>query len=733
MSKLSKAKKGIVIACVIFVLALVLTVVMVSRIPHSVKIESQSGNIIDVLTFDSGEWLYATSSGALVYKDAEHQDLGQQNVVTVLSQKYGFAEGQLRKIYKANGDQNIWGIVSSISKNGETPKAYLFKASWNAGTLEILASQEFKGNVDNSYFLLAGDRFFIACTGQQVAQLYSFNAEDLTFEEDDTTVLYGCNKTRKGEVKLNAIKMANGISMFIAKGDYLYIMYDGGLIRMAKDFSDVRYESKGMNYTVDSLDTAKYMAFQFTGIVPSGGAYVEKTNTFYIFDQSNLVHKFTMDKIDTVEIGKTLDCDVVSTIQLAEIPKISAAVEMDPATNMGCVMYSKIDGITLLDLENEQVDFDFKLAFNIDKIIYGTQSGDVFYIYKNVNETGKNDQNILAFANMHAMRTEGLFSKLALISAVVCVAAAITALVLMIIVLRRKEEAAVKTLKQIRRSKWVYIAMIPSVILLICFCYYEAIASIALSFFDYTAEKPTMLWNNFANYKEVFTSIYAAEAFSNMVIFLVFDLIVAVIPPLLFAFFLTILRWEKLSNFVRTALFVSGVIPSVAGMLVWRFGIYGGDGVLNTIIEAFGGQPVDWLGSTDYAKWSVLMIGFPFVGAYLIFYGGMMNIPKSYYEAAELEGIGIWKRFFIIDLPLIVPQLKYVIITSFIHSMQNYARTYMVTNGGFGTYTPVHLMYKYMQEDSNYGLASAYATIIFVLLFFATFINMRTQKKGLED
>ena len=192
------------------------------------------------------------------------------------------------------------------------------------------------------------------------------------------------------------------------------------------------------------------------------------------------------------------------------------------------------------------------------------------------------------------------------------------------------------------------------------------------------------------------------------------------------------MKWEKLSNAVRTLLFITGVVPSVAGMLIWRTGIYGGDGVLNTIIKAFGGKPIAFLGQTAYAKWAVLFIGFPFVGAYLIFYGGMMNISSSYYEAAELEGIGIWKRFFYIDIPLIVPQIKYVFITAFIHSLQNFARTYMVTGGQFGTYTPIHIMYQNM-VNGNYGLASAYATVIFVLLFFATFLNLRKQKKSLED
>ncbi len=727
MAKLSKAKKGIVIACIVLVLMLAVTVVMASRIPQSMKIESLSGNVINAITFDSGEWLYATSTGEMVHMSAENEAIGQQNVVKLLGEKYGFEDGQLRQIYKAEESEYFWGIVSSY---GENVQRFLFKASWAAQDLQILASQSFVGNVDNSYFLEDGDRFYVLCTGQQLAEIRAYNAEDLTEIENCNTILYDCNKVGS-KVRLTAIQMSRGVNLFTSDGEYLYIMYDGGVIRLARDFSDVRYESTSRSYTVDALDTAKYISFRLTGIDSRGGAYVAEKDTFYVIDRSNVVHKFAASEIDGLKIGKTLEC-APTAMQIPDVAKESGALSYDENTSTGYVMYERTNNVTKLNFLDETMDFTFKLEFNIDKIVYGTELGDIYYIYKNVNETGQAEKTILIYTNIEAKRTEGVTTTVVAVSVVLSAVAGITALVLLVIVLRKREAEAAKTLKKIRRNKWVYVAMIPSVILLIAFCYYEAIASIALSFFDYTLDNPTMIWNNFNNYKEVFTNAHAAEAFGNMVLFLVFDLVVAVIPPVLFAFFLTILRWEKLSNFVRTALFVSGVIPSVAGMLVWRTGIYGGDGVLNTIIEAFGGEPIAFLGQTDYAKWSVLMIGFPFVGAYLIFFGGMMNIPKSYYEAAELEGIGIWRRFFTIDLPLIAPQLKYVIITSFIHSMQNFARTYMITGGNFGTYTPVHLMYQNMLEG-NYGQASAYATIIFILLFFATFINMRTQKKGLED
>lgn len=283
------------------------------------------------------------------------------------------------------------------------------------------------------------------------------------------------------------------------------------------------------------------------------------------------------------------------------------------------------------------------------------------------------------------------------------------------------------------KSKFVYLAILPSFTLLCMFCFYPAIASIGLSFFDYTQDKPTLLWNNFKHYINIFTSKYAAEAFSNMGIFLAADLVFALLPPLIFAFFLTIMASRKYSAITRTLLFIPGIIPSVTGLLIWKEGIYGFSGVINLIIKSCGGKEIMFLTQNSTARWATLLMGFPFVGAYLIFYGAMMNISDSYYEAAELEGCGVFKRFLKIDLPLILPQIKYVFVTTFIHSLQNFARTYMIdSKASYGTKTPIHEMYSYMLQG-DYGYSAAYATVIFVFLLFATIINMKMQFSGGDE
>ena len=247
-----------------------------------------------------------------------------------------------------------------------------------------------------------------------------------------------------------------------------------------------------------------------------------------------------------------------------------------------------------------------------------------------------------------------------------------------------------------------------------------------MSFFSYTKDKPAWIWNNFANYIKIFNEPNLVKSIVNMLFFLVFDLILSIVPPIIFAILLILIRNKVASNWIRALMFIPGIIPSIATMLIWRQGIYGDTGILNQIIVGSGGEMVQWFLNESISRWSLILMGFPFIGGYLIFYGGMINIPKEYHEAGRLEGLGTIKRFLSIDIPLIMPQIKYIFITTFISSVQNFARTHILRSKEVST--PVQSMYEKM-TSGNYGMSSAYATLIFIFLFAAIATNFKMQKK----
>ena len=385
--------------------------------------------------------------------------------------------------------------------------------------------------------------------------------------------------------------------------------------------------------------------------------------------------------------------------------------------------------MSVLDLENETLKYTVKVSTRVDRSFYNETKDTIYYKFSDpVNrKAGLNYlSSFVVRDEINSKVIEVLFIVFIIIAVISFVTTTISWLCYIFKPVMMK---ILMILKGLKKHWIIYIILFPSVFILGLFCYYPGIAAIFTSFYDYKAGiSQIKTWNNFANYVQIFGNVKSLAHFGNMVLFLAADVVLAIIPPLIFAFFLTLMRHKKVSGVIRTLLFIPGIIPGIAGLLIWRTGIYGDYGLVNNIIKSSGGTPILFFQQSDYTNmlWLILM-GFPFVGSYLIFYGAMMNIPSSYYEAAELDGISVFKRFIKIDIPLCLPQIKYVVIMTIIASIQNFSRIYVAMGGMPGVVsTPIVEMYMLMKStERNYGLASAYATVLFVILFFLTYLSMR--------
>ncbi|MBE7078427.1 MAG: sugar ABC transporter permease [Clostridiales bacterium] len=466
-----------------------------------------------------------------------------------------------------------------------------------------------------------------------------------------------------------------------------------------------------------------------------GAAYNEEKGCYYFVTNEYGVYTCTLEEINEMIATRgndeeaELELHPLSGIELEERPSSDGrALFYDEVSQKGYILHDSSDYVTSIDFKTEEFLFYSKMDFDIRDMKQSLSGNRIYYFYLNSNEA-ESGEMILRAVDITNQAQEWIYRPIMTVAIVLCVLAVIVGAISLGCMRSERWLAYVIDVGRGFKKHWgIYAVLSFSLVLLGMFCYYPAVGSISLSFYDYTDDKPTRIWNNFWNYKEIFTNRFAWEEFSNMFIFLGMDLVTALAPPLIFAFCLTIMRNRQYSGLMRTLLFIPGIIPGLATTLIWKTGIFGMDGVLNTLFNS----EVQFLQKDGLALWSLILMGFPYVGSYLIFYGAMMNVPDSYYEAAELDGITVMKRFIFIDIPLIFPQIKYVIIMTFISSVQNFGRIYMVTKGAAGTRTPIFAMYEYIKKDNNYGMASAYATILFVFLFGATVFNMRKKKKELE-
>lgn len=757
-----KLKLWAIIFLAVLMVFTVAAVIFGLKLPKTNReIAGGEDNFTSQTLFSEDKILYSTTK-ELRLSNSRGKTEKTVDVKNAAKEKFGVDIGKISAVYKEKGSDNVY--VAAM--NTETDARYVL---WLNSELELLSENVYDGNYDSMKAF--GGRLYVFSRAANYVKIFAYPS-DLSGEAvkghlytgyDDGNVNLELSKGDKilsvdGKDDEVVVVTNQGVHKFKAdlSGCGYYAAYEDKLAelkeknpseklnvlkRRAEDFVNAEYGSEynvtfSMRGTV-TADSEEYDKSEYYYVSPevnafAGSAYNAENGYFYVTSSENELYKFRAENVTGVGFGEELPLEKIDGVKLSGNPITeNRSMFYDPYENSAYVIYKTLSLVTKIDLTTEKVVYSVATDFDITSIV--ASEGNLSYTYYNSNfsESGKMIKAVFA---VDGKVRESLYKSLFIVFTVLAFAAFILSVVSGLCVFSPKiREKTGKTFKDMAKSKFVYLAILPSFTLLCMFCFYPAIASIGLSFFDYTQDKPTLLWNNFKHYINIFTSKYAAEAFSNMGIFLAADLVFALLPPLIFAFFLTIMASRKYSAITRTLLFIPGIIPSVTGLLIWKEGIYGFSGVINLIIRSCGGKEIMFLTQNSTARWATLLMGFPFVGAYLIFYGAMMNISDSYYEAAELEGCGVFKRFLKIDLPLILPQIKYVFVTTFIHSLQNFARTYMIdSKASYGTKTPIHEMYSYMLQG-DYGYSAAYATVIFVFLLFATIINMKMQFSGGDE
>jgi ABC-type sugar transport system permease subunit len=277
-----------------------------------------------------------------------------------------------------------------------------------------------------------------------------------------------------------------------------------------------------------------------------------------------------------------------------------------------------------------------------------------------------------------------------------------------------------------------YLFLLPTFVFLAYFLYYPAITAFRGAFALWDGVNPPE-WIGLENFRQAFDDPDLRDAAVNNLIWMVGDVLLALLPAFLVAELIFHLRGKRSQYAYRTLFVFPLVIPGIVVILLWRV-FYSGDGVLNQILGVFGAGPVGWLSNPDIALYSLIGIGFPWIRAFnlLIFYAGLQSISQEVLESAQLDGATGWTRVRTMDIPLIAPQFKLLFVLSVIGSVQNIVTPLVLTDGGPGTATlvPSLHMYKQAVEYGEYGYSMAIATILFVLVLGLTLFNLRMTRSS---
>lgn len=208
----------------------------------------------------------------------------------------------------------------------------------------------------------------------------------------------------------------------------------------------------------------------------------------------------------------------------------------------------------------------------------------------------------------------------------------------------------------------------------------------------------------------------------NTLIYAVLTSGLKVILAFLIAVFLTSkIRTKTLQ---RSMVFFPNLVSTVAVGITFSAFMHPSKGVLNKVIEFFGGTGIDWLGNVDLALFSVIAVDiWKGLGvATVIYIAGIQSIDKTYYEAAMVDGADFWQRLRMITLPLTSPAMNSVIILSFIGGLRSFELIWSMTGGGPGFATDVVASVIYKQYAAGYyGLSTAGNVIMFIMIAILAF------------
>ena len=230
------------------------------------------------------------------------------------------------------------------------------------------------------------------------------------------------------------------------------------------------------------------------------------------------------------------------------------------------------------------------------------------------------------------------------------------------------------------------------------------------------------VWVGLRNYQDLIGDPVFFSSVLNTVLYVLISVFVVVPTSLLIATALN-MRGLKGRDLFRLVYFTPVVLSPIVVTLVFSLFFDRDFGVLNAILRStLGVGGIDWLGDPWWARAVVgFLIIWRWTGYLTIFFlAGLQNIPREFYEAAQVDGAGAFRQFWNVTLPLLRPVTAFVAVTVMVGSAQIFDEPYLLTRGGPGDATRSVAMFIYQAAFMRQQLG--YAAAAGVLLFAAVFV-----------
>lgn len=276
-----------------------------------------------------------------------------------------------------------------------------------------------------------------------------------------------------------------------------------------------------------------------------------------------------------------------------------------------------------------------------------------------------------------------------------------------------------------------YLFMTPWLIGFAVLTAFPLVYSLYLSFTNFNLlQAPT--WVGFDNYVQMFTQ--DPRFWQSLRVTLIY--VVLTVPLQLgagLAVALLLNRKIKGVGWYRSVYYIPSLLGgSVAIAVIWKE-LFGGEGALNVVLGWFGVHGVSWISSPGTALYTLVLLHiWQFGSPMVIFLAGLKQVPEELYDAASMDGAGVWHKFRNVTLPMITPIILFNLVLQTIQAFQAFTPAYVVSGGtgGPSDSTLFYTLYLYLQGFKNLhmGYASALAWVLLVIIGIATILNFTMSK-----
>ncbi|MFE4330552.1 carbohydrate ABC transporter permease [Streptomyces sp. NPDC056831] len=297
------------------------------------------------------------------------------------------------------------------------------------------------------------------------------------------------------------------------------------------------------------------------------------------------------------------------------------------------------------------------------------------------------------------------------------------------------KEPLPRTLPQRRRgtgsrkqfTAWLF--LVPALLVFGLFAWWPIVRSLLLSFQKTNLVEPAV-WVGLDNFRTLFDDPLLGTAVGNTLFFVVLGLLIGFPAPLVLAAIMSTVR--RVAGVYRFLVYLPVVIPPVVAILLWKWFYDPGSGLFNNVLGKVGLGPYSWLESSDSAMLSLVLeatwagMG----GAVLIYLAAMVGIPGELYEAAEMDGAGIWRRIWHVMLPQLRSVIGLLLLVQLINTVQVFTEPYVFTGGGpeNSTLTVLLLIFRYAFQDGEYGQAAALSFLMVLALALLSAVYLRATR-----